>query len=110
MPTMSHQNMQWCHLNPDYASSLRQHLWSRGEESFPFRPFNQNHRAMLMSKLLRILGCIPAYLLIEIVVEGAQGNTSSARVGASPSRASSRWAMKTPSPCSICSCETSPIR
>src|SRR5207237_8831284 len=79
MPAMPCEDMQRRHFNSGYPPSFCQWLGSRG--SSPFRPFNQDHRAMFKAKLLRILRLLPTHCFIQVVVERAQGNAPGTRIG-----------------------------
>src|SRR5258706_9253655 len=79
MTTMPHQDVQWHHLDTRYAPALPYLLRGRGR--LPFCPVDQNHRAMLVAKLLRVLRLIPVHLFVEVIVERSQRDATGARIG-----------------------------
>ncbi len=82
MPVMAGEYMQWRYLDSRHAAFAARRL-GRGS-GFPFRPFDQRHRAIFVAKLLRVLGFVSFHRFIEVIVKRANCNTPGARVDSLP--------------------------
>src|SRR6266849_4029697 len=82
MSMVASEYMQWRYIDSHHAAFAARRL-GRGS-GFPFRPFDQRHRAIFVAELLRVRGFIAFHGFIEIIVKRTKRNTPGARVDRLP--------------------------